>query len=322
MLLAILGLLPSAAAHDARPVVITISEATTGVFVLKTSVPGSVSASNHPSVRLPPGCETVSPATLDAYNTAYRCVIGLSGLLELAYPQFNPSLSTMVRIKRASGEVQTLIAGPDELEIDIPDGESAGKVTAQYFALGVEHILRGHDHLLFLACLLVIARTVRRIVITVTGFTIAHSITLAAASLDLVHLPVPPVEAVIALSILFLAAEIARETRDTLTWRYPVTVSSAFGLLHGFGFASVLSEIGLPQTELPLALLMFNVGVEAGQLVFVVGLVGLGLFTRRSTRLANWSFIKDFAKGPAVIAYPVGAVAAFWLVERIWDFTA
>ena len=147
------------------------------------------------------------------------------------------------------------------------------QIAKDYTSLGVRHILEGYDYLLFLACLIMIAGTGRRILITVTGFTVAHSITLALSAFNLLRVPSAPVEAVIALSIVFLASEIAKEPRDTLTYKYPALVSVAFGLLHGLGFASVLRQIGLPQTEIVMGLLFFNIGVEIGQLAFIAMII-------------------------------------------------
>ena len=153
--------------------------------------------------------------------------------------------------------------------------------------LGVEHILGGVDHLLFVLSLLLIVRGFKRIAVTITAFTIAHSLTLAAATLGFVHVPGPPVEASIALSIVFVAAEVVRGRRGTpgLTARAPWVVAFTFGLLHGFGFASALAAVGLPQKAIPLALFTFNVGVEIGQLLFV-GAVLDGRRALRSTARA------------------------------------
>jgi len=201
--------------------------------------------------------------------------------------------------------------------IVLPVPESAAAVALQYLELGVRHILEGYDHLLFLACLLMIARTPKRALLTVTGFTIGHAATITAVSLGVGGLPVPPVEAAIALSIMFLAAEIVRPSRDTLAWRFPVAVSSAFGLLHGLGFAAALREIGLPQTEVPLALLFFNVGIESGQLLFVAfcaGLVQALRLLRRHVWLVGGI---GSARLEQSLAYMIGGLAAFWFVERV-----
>ena len=146
-----------------------------------------------------------------------------------------------------------------------------------YLKLGVEHILFGVDHLLFVLALLIITDGTMRLIKTVTAFTVAHSITLTAATLGFVHVPQPPVEATIALSIVFVAAEIVHQRggREGITARAPWVVAFTFGLLHGFGFAGALSEIGLPQGDIPLALLFFNVGVEVGQLLFIAAVLGV-----------------------------------------------
>ncbi len=178
--------------------------------------------------------------------------------------------------------------------------------------LGVEHILLGVDHLLFVLALLLLVRGVRRLVATVTAFTVAHSITLGAATLGFVHVPPAPVEAVIALSILFLASELARRRAGgnaDLTERFPWVVAFSFGLLHGFGFAGALSEVGVPAQAVPLALLFFNVGVELGQLLFIAAVFGLGWLARASALRvpSGWQ---------RAAAYGIGCVAAFWVVQR------
>ncbi|UCH40712.1 MAG: HupE/UreJ family protein, partial [Gammaproteobacteria bacterium] len=173
----------------------------------------------------------------------------------------------------------------------------------------------GFDHLTFVLALLLIVRGARRLIVTVTSFTLAHSITLAAATLGLLWVPGPPVEAVIALSILFLASELVKVNRGlpSLTARNPWIVAFAFGLLHGFGFAGALDDIGLPQNEIALALLMFNVGVEIGQLMFIAVILVLMLALSRLHR--GWP---DWLRQAP--AYGIGGIAAFWLIERVAGF--
>jgi hydrogenase/urease accessory protein HupE len=192
---------------------------------------------------------------------------------------------------------------------------SALDVARTYFVLGVDHILAGLDHLLFVFALMLLIRDPWMLVKTITAFTVAHSITLAGAALGLLSLPQKPVEAVIALSIAFVARELLsmKPGERRLSEAYPWVVAFAFGLLHGFGFAGALKEIGLPQTDVPLALLMFNLGVEAGQLFFVALLV------------VAYRALQAIAKVPlegarAVAAYGIGVVATFWLVSRVADF--
>ena len=317
-----------AAAHESRPLYIEVTERESGVVSLRWRTPPSVRASNLPEVTLP-GCAVASPVGISQSlagpmaQRLYSCDLLGDARVEVAYPLANPSVSTLLRLNRANGETHSVLAGPNDGVIPLPEAATTGKVTLEYLGLGVEHILSGYDHLLFVACLILIAGTLRRMLITITGFTLAHSITLALAALDLVRIPVPPVEAVIALSIVFLATELTRRRRDTLTWRFPIAVSASFGLLHGFGFASVLGEIGLPQTEIPAALLAFNAGVEIGQIGFV--LVVLSLF-RAGCWLSRRLGESELSVGRAMrllerpTGYAVGILAAFWVVDRVSGF--
>jgi hydrogenase/urease accessory protein HupE len=188
----------------------------------------------------------------------------------------------------------------------------AWEVARTYLILGVEHILFGIDHLLFVLALLLVVKGAGRVVATVTAFTIAHSITLAAATLGLVRVPGPPVEAMIALSIVFVAAEIVHGARGRpgLTARRPWVVAFTFGLLHGLGFAGALSEVGLPQNAIPLALFFFNVGVELGQLLFIGAFAVAALVIARARIL--WPRWLEIAP-----AYPIGSIAMFWVLQRV-----
>lgn len=192
---------------------------------------------------------------------------------------------------------------------------SVSRIAWSYLVLGVEHILGGIDHLLFVLALLLIVRGGKRIIATITAFTVAHSITLVAATLGWVHVPAPPVEAMIALSIVFVAAEVVHGQRGKpgLTARAPWVVAFSFGLLHGFGFAGALAEVGLPQKAIPVALLMFNVGVEVGQLLFVGAvLVVMAMARRLAARPPRWS---EYA-----VSYGIGSVAMMWVFERVAGF--
>ncbi len=230
------------------------------------------------------------------------------------------STEVLVRIERLDGSTEVARLTPSTPSFIVAGPPAFWDVAKTYLVFGVQHIWQGTDHLLFVACLILIAGSWRRILITITGFTVAHSVTLSLAALELVRLPVPPIEATIALSIVFLAREIALERRDTLTWRYPVVVSSTFGLLHGFGFASALSDIGLPQTEIPAALLSFNIGVEIGQVVFVAAIlfiVELALISLRVISIRSVDWMKKIEKP---LVYAVGGVAMFWTIERVTAF--
>ncbi|MFQ5937281.1 MAG: HupE/UreJ family protein [Acidiferrobacterales bacterium] len=202
--------------------------------------------------------------------------------------------------------------------IDVPLAElQAGSgswfnAAQRYTGLGIEHILLGVDHLLFVLALLLIVRGPWMLVKTITAFTVAHSITLGLATLGFIHVPSRPVEAAIALSIMFLCVEIihARQHRISLTYRYPWLVAFAFGLLHGLGFAGALSEIGLPEKEIPLALLFFNIGVEIGQLIFVSAVLALAWMFRR-LQFDSWTWAS------AIPVYAIGTLATYWFVQRL-----
>jgi hydrogenase/urease accessory protein HupE len=185
-----------------------------------------------------------------------------------------------------------------------------------YTLFGIQHILEGYDHLLFVLCLLLIASTLKKLLWAITGFTLAHSITLILSALGWVTIPIAPVEAIIALSIVFLAVEIAKRNTQSLSYRYPVAVSSSFGLLHGFGFASVLLELGLPQNDKLLALGFFNVGVEIGQLIFISCVVAI-LWCIQYAIKKQWFQYKDYR---LVGSYMIGATASMWLIERVMQF--
>ncbi len=204
---------------------------------------------------------------------------------------------------------------PQQPAATIPPLQSGWSVAALYLNLGVEHILLGIDHLLFVLGLIIITGGTWLLVKTVTAFTVAHSITLALATLGYVHVPPAPVEALIALSIVFVAVEIVRlhQGQEGLTARAPWLVAFGFGLLHGLGFAGALSEVGLPARHIPVALLFFNVGVEVGQLAFIAAVLGL-------MALARWIRFARPRWADMAIPYAVGSIAMFWVIERVAAF--
>lgn len=319
----------TARAHESRPLYVEVTERTPLLFSVQWKIPPSVDVRNAPEIHMAEGCvaatdqaaATVSRGSLR--RQTFRCSRDPAGTaIEVRYPVFNPSISALVRVSRQSGETHSLLAAPDQTEVIIPEAESFASVARDYLSLGVRHILEGYDHLLFLVCLMLIAGTGRRIFITITGFTLAHSITLALSALGIIRVPIPAVEATIALSIVFLAVEIARGDRNSLTYRYPIAVSASFGLLHGFGFAAVLGETGLPQTEIPAALLFFNLGVELGQVAFVLAVVLVYQLVRLGARaLANRDLSIDALRPlqlPA--AYAVGILGSFWMIQRVAAF--
>jgi hydrogenase/urease accessory protein HupE len=277
-------------------------------------------------VMLPEDVEMISPVRTTFVGTAFietysiTRQAGLSGARISIDGLTRVATEVLVRIEWLDGSTEVARLTPAVPSFLVTGAPQFWEVARTYTLFGMQHIWQGNDHLLFVACLVLIAGTWRRILITITGFTIAHSITLTLAALELVYIPVPPVEAVIALSIVFLAREIALDRRDTLTWRYPIAVSASFGLLHGFGFASALADIGLPQTEIPAALLSFNIGVEIGQIVFVAVIIGLfrvvNLVVQRYVMQQD-SWLR-FVEKPA--AYSVGGITMYWLIERVSDF--
>jgi len=205
-----------------------------------------------------------------------------------------------------------MIARPSGPWVEISIDRTNWQVAVDYVIEGIRHILSGPDHLLFVLGLLLIVRDGWTLVKTITAFTVAHSITLATATLGYVSIPAPPVEAAIAFSILFLGPEIVRRWRGgtSFTIRNPWVVAFVFGLLHGFGFATALTSAGLPPTDVPLALLCFNIGVELGQLSFVATILLLRLVILRAH--AAWPRWVTLLPG-----YAVGGMGAFWTIQRL-----
>jgi hypothetical protein len=221
----------------------------------------------------------------------------------------------LIRVSLRDGTEHSAILRSGNESFTIPEQATRGELAVSYWQIGTIHILEGFDHLLFLLTLLLIVTGLWPLLKTVTAFTVAHSLTLALATLGIVHIPPAPTEAVISLSILLLAVEVVRKAGGevTLSERFPWLVAFTFGLVHGLGFAGALSEIGVPQNEVPLALLMFNVGVETGQVMFVVAvsllLAGLHkLHTHTGYLVARTT------------PYAIGGVAAFWTLQRVGSF--
>jgi hydrogenase/urease accessory protein HupE len=283
-LVAVLLSMAPGAAHESRPAYLDVRELQPGQYQVLWKRPVRGDRALGLSVRWPAGCGAVVPGTAQVVPDALierqlvdcgagtlrdqRIVIdGLAGTLT----------DVLVRVEFSDGSAQTNLLKPSAPWLDVDGPRPALAVAGEYFLLGVEHILGGIDHLLFVLGLTLIVRGAALLVKTITAFTIAHSLTLAAATLGYVAVPQAPTEAVIALSILFLARELSRRIRGEagLTARAPWLVAFAFGLLHGFGFAGALAEVGLPQSDIPMALLTFNLGVEAGQLLFVAAVVGV-----------------------------------------------
>lgn len=316
-------------AHESRPLFVEIIQKESGLYELQYKIPSTIPEFNLPEIFLPDTFEALD--RLGIHQTSggfikkqmFKSVSGLNGAeIRIQYPVMNPSVSCIMKVVLLNGQKFNKLLGPDELIWKVPQEESWAGVAKQYTVLGIKHILEGWDHLLFLICLMLVAGVGKKLWITITGFTIAHSITLALSALNVVRLPIPPVEAVIALSVVYLAMEIALQKKDSLTYRYPIAVSSSFGLLHGFGFAAVLADIGLPQVEIVTSLLFFNVGVELGQIIFVVGVLFLWLLIRKLTLDKN--LIKRLSISRITMeksaAYFCGIIASYWMIERLYGF--
>lgn len=306
--LLMLSTAPAAHAHEISMAEMTLSETAPGEFVWGFGVPGR----NRPvaeelTPQWPEGCHA------DAQTV--RCAgKGLVGTLSIqgvgeAYS------AVVVRIRWRGGEqsTHTLTAAQPKVQLlgAASDPRGRGEVAYAYGALGVAHILSGWDHLLFVIALLYLVGFQPRLVWTLTAFTLAHSLTLGASALGWLTLRTPPVEAIIALSIVAVCAEALR-SGDSLTRRWPALVAFLFGLVHGLGFAGALRDVGLPETHLLLALLTFNVGVEIGQLL-IVGLA-FGL-TFAITQLVGPHAAATRFKRPAL--YAMGATASYWLFARL-----
>jgi hydrogenase/urease accessory protein HupE len=281
-------------------------------------------------VKLPEGTQDITPPRASFSEGVYverrsiRRDGGIIGQPVTIEGLSATSTDVLVRIESLGGAIQTERLSPTKTSFIIQAVPGAGEVAATYLRLGVEHILFGLDHLLFVLALVILVRGWGRVAITVTAFTIAHSITLTAATLGFVNVPGPPLEAAIALSILLVAVEIvnARRGKPSPTARLPWLVAFSFGLLHGFGFAGALAEVGLPQHAIPVALLFFNVGVEIGQLIFVAVVLSLiSLVHHVASKLLEPARIQQsLDRLDMTVAYAIGVMAAYWLIERTTAF--
>jgi hydrogenase/urease accessory protein HupE len=307
------------AAHEVRPAYLEIRETGGETYELEFKVPAKGEDLRLGlDVELPARCAPIAEprprfsAGAFVESWSVRCPGGLAGEAVRIAGLEATMTDALARVERSDGAVQSERLTPAAPSFVIEASPSRFAVVSTYLVLGVEHILGGFDHLLFVLALVMLVRGGRRLVATITAFTAAHSLTLSAASLGLVSVPIAPVEATIALSIAFVAAEIVhgRRGRPGLTASRPWLVAFAFGLLHGLGFASALAEIGLPHGAIPLALACFNVGVEIGQLLFVgAALAGLEILRRRRVSVPRWAELAT--------PYAIGGLAMFWTIERL-----
>ena len=320
LLLFVLLLVLSAGAHEARPAYLEIKETTPGQYSVLWRTP--VLAGMHlPIILQLPAADVknLREPTIEelADSSVERQWIdagpnGLAGK-RIDFPGLQATITdVVVRVEMLDGRKWTTIVHPSQPWFELAANQSTWGVVGTYIVQGIRHILFGADHMLFVLGLLLIVIDRWMLLKTVTAFTVAHSITLAIATLGYAEVPVVPLNAAIALSILFLGPEIVRSWRGetSFTIRHPWVVAFAFGLLHGFGFASALTSAGLPHHELPLALVSFNVGVELGQLGFIVLILAL----ERSFRIleVHWPRWAEMVPG-----YTVGSLGAFWTIQRV-----
>ncbi len=306
-------------AHEARPAYLELKETASGRFSVLWRTPVLAGMRLPLVLKMPDDVKNLQEPTVQelADSLVERRSIdagpnGLAGKrIEFVGLQFTIT-DVLVRVELVDGRTMQMIARPSQPWVEIAASQSWWQVMGTYIVEGIRHILFGADHLLFVLGLLLIVADRWMLLKTVTAFTLAHSITLAVATLGYAEAPVLPLNAAIALSILFLGPEIVRSWRreTSFTIRHPWVVAFAFGLLHGFGFASALTSAGLPRSELPLALVSFNVGVEVGQLGFVALVLALERsFQVLEIRWARWV--------QALPGYTVGTLGAFWTIQRV-----
>ena len=312
----LLALAMPAQADEMRPVAIQFEEHAPGEWTLGWRQPIASAADDRSAVpQLPVNCRLageigrrVAPLAVTG-SAKVRCE-GSVADQTIGWPAFPGVGEAILRVAPLGRPLQVHRLTPEEPVATIAAKPSSAQVWRSYFLIGVEHILAGWDHLLFVIALVLLVSRPWPVVKAATAFTVAHSITLAAVTLGFGGIRQDVVEALIALSIVFLAVEIAHGRRDSLTRRLPWLVAFAFGLLHGFGFAGALREIGLPEGEVPAALVSFNLGVEAGQLLVVAAVLALMALVRRFRPEALPQVLR-------LGSYPIGVIGSFWLIDRI-----
>ncbi|MDN3651424.1 HupE/UreJ family protein [Thalassotalea ponticola] len=305
-------------AHEIRPAYLQIQETQPTVYNIMWKVPSN---GNRVIDIQPKFDEKFTLSSLGHYTAlegfvVYRYTLNgehsLSGTGVSITNLGSTTIDTLVTVKLMDGSSHTLLIQPKHNFVRIPATHSSWKVAVTYAVLGIEHILLGIDHLLFVLALLLIVRGFKTLIKTITAFTVAHSITLAGVALGYFSLPPTPVEVLIALSIMLVCVEAVRQRRgvSSIATQWPWLIAFAFGLLHGFGFAGAILDIGLPQTDAPIALLFFNVGVELGQIAFVVTLLCIGNLVKK---------VRLLPKHVAISAsYLIGSLSSFWVFERLF----
>ena len=307
----------TAFAHEARPAYLEIKETQPNRFEILWRTPVLSGMRLPVALRLPEGVKNLKEPTVQELTDSLlerhsiEAAGGLAGQ-RIEFPGLQATITdVLVRVEMQDGRKWTTIVRPSQPWVEIAAAQSAAGLLGTYLVQGIRHIAFGLDHLLFVLGLLLIVRDRWTLIKTITAFTVAHSLTLAIATFGWADAPVLPLNAAIALSIFFLGPEIVRSWRGetSFTIRHPWVVAFAFGLIHGFGFASALTSAGLPHKDLPLALLGFNVGVEVGQIAFVVLVVLLERsFRQLQVRWPRWV--------EALPGYTVGTLGAFWTIQR------
>ncbi len=331
LLLATLLQPTEARAHAFAPSLLELHQQEGDQFAVRFKQPTVRRSGSELRPILPTSCEAAGPAQVEPEGTglvatwSVRCADGLVGQSIGLQGIADSQADVLVRLQWSDGRSLRHVLTAEAPAFVVPAEESSWQVFRGYGLLGVEHILFGFDHLLFVLGLVMLVQGGRRLLITVTAFTLGHSVTLALAALGLVHLPSAPIEALIAFSIFVLAVELARRAvdRESVSWlsRSPWRMASGFGLLHGLGFAGALSEIGLPEGDIPAALFAFNLGLELGQLAFIAAVLILGKALHRFEHAvlrpdaSSWVWIRQaHVLAPA---YLIGCLAAFWTFERV-----
>ena len=307
-------------ADEIRPFAIELREMEAGEWALSWKQPLVAGGDKSLAIpQIPQNCAFLGSAVsrevdLALIGNARLTCDGALGGQTFALPQLTGNADALLRITPMDGAAQSYRLIASEPAVTLAQKQSTWDVAKDYFIIGMEHILAGWDHLLFVIALVLLVVRGWSVVKAATAFTIAHSITLAATVLGFTGLPQAPVEALIALSIVFLAVELARGFsggfQNTWTRRFPWAVAFGFGLLHGFGFAGALREIGLPQGEVPVALLTFNLGVEAGQLLVIAAVMTLRALIQKYAPKAE-------ARALTITTYGIGIIASYWLIDRL-----
>ncbi|MCP4205998.1 MAG: HupE/UreJ family protein [Shimia sp.] len=315
-------------AHELDPGYLDIREGADGVYTVFWRKPDVRGLPMDIDAQLPQSCtpnfapEVVSDGAGWQSHWTAVCRPRLQGQALKILGLDRQSTDVLVRFQPLTGALSTTRLTATRTRLLIPEAQSKLQVGWTFAVLGFEHILEGWDHLLFVFALVLLIRSKAQLLGAITAFTVAHSITLALAALGHVSIPGPPVEAIIALSVVFLAIEILKhdETQSRLSERAPWIVAFAFGLLHGLGFAGALQEIGLPDADIALTLLTFNLGVEAGQLAFVGVTLVVGAVLKLLLESVNVVSYQLVNRANLVAGYAIGSIATFWLSERIYGF--